>query len=210
MQQRIFTSEKLEPLFIFTLLLRTNKLVNQLNSLFHRKSSTVWFWRSLWTNRAESRHAQILSEDSALSQDYDHEVSRRTKHADAVLAGLHFGVLEAETEHSVRTSGQRVARSLSTNRQMEKKEFESEPLGSHKALEVGRVVPVSALLSDAGAQKWEVLLLLLHNICNYTPQDTYKNIVLLSLPYSHRAYSLSGPTLAFSNTRTRTIILKAF
>lgn len=36
---------------------------------------------------------------------------------------------------------------------MEKKEFESEPLGSHKALEVGRVVPVSALLSDAGAQK---------------------------------------------------------
>lgn len=80
-------------------------------------------------------------------------MSRRIKHADAVLAGLHFGVLEAETEHSVRTSGQRVARSLSTNRQMEKKEFESEPLGTHKALEVGRVVPVSALLSDAGAQK---------------------------------------------------------
>lgn len=81
MQQRIFTSEKLEPLFIFTLLLRTNKLVNQLNSLFHRKSSTVWFWRLLWTNRAESRHAQISSEDSALSQDYTRTVRPRSEPA---------------------------------------------------------------------------------------------------------------------------------
>ena len=40
-KQRIFTSEKLE--------LRTNKLVNQLNSLFHRKTSTVWFWQRLQT-----------------------------------------------------------------------------------------------------------------------------------------------------------------
>ena len=43
------------------------------------------------------------------------------KPADAVLAQLQFSALEAETERSVRTSGQRVVHSLSTDRRMKKK-----------------------------------------------------------------------------------------
>ena len=84
-RQQIFTPEKPEPLFIFTLLLRTAKMFNEFNSLCHRKTSTVWFWQwcrhLLW--QTEQKAATLRSCKKTRRSHritlYDHNASRRTE-----------------------------------------------------------------------------------------------------------------------------------